>query len=51
VLGRNCVELLGHGDVMRPWSWDDGDFAYRRKRNGKWPAVPERGRLTVLAAR
>jgi len=23
VLGRSCVELLGHGDVMRPWSWDD----------------------------
>jgi hypothetical protein len=22
VLGRQCVELLGHGDVMRPWSWD-----------------------------
>jgi CRP/FNR family cyclic AMP-dependent transcriptional regulator len=23
VLGRRCVELLGHGDVMRPWRWDD----------------------------
>ena len=23
VLGRGCVELLGHGDVMRPWTWDD----------------------------
>lgn len=23
VLGRRCVELLGSGDVMRPWSWDD----------------------------
>src|SRR3712207_4500053 len=22
VLGRRCVELLGPGDVMRPWSWD-----------------------------
>lgn len=22
VMGRRCVELLGHGDVMRPWSWD-----------------------------
>lgn len=22
VIGRQCVELLGHGDVMRPWSWD-----------------------------
>ena len=23
VLGRTCVELLGHGDVMRPWTWDE----------------------------
>ena len=23
VLGRRCVELLGHADVMRPWRWDD----------------------------
>jgi hypothetical protein len=23
VLGRHCVELVGHGDVMRPWRWDD----------------------------
>lgn len=23
VLGRRCIELIGHGDVMRPWSWDD----------------------------
>ena len=23
VLGRRCVELVGHGDVMRPWRWDD----------------------------
>ncbi len=22
VLGRNCVELLGPGDVLRPWRWD-----------------------------
>ena len=22
VLGRRCCELLGHGDVLRPWSWD-----------------------------
>lgn len=22
VLGRQCVELLGLGDVMRPWQWD-----------------------------
>ena len=23
VLGRRCVELIGSGDVIRPWSWDD----------------------------
>jgi CRP/FNR family cyclic AMP-dependent transcriptional regulator len=23
VLGRSCVELIGPGDVMRPWSWDE----------------------------
>ena len=23
VLGRRCVELLGPGDVLRPWRWDD----------------------------
>lgn len=23
VLGRRCCELVGHGDVMRPWRWDD----------------------------
>ena len=23
VLGRRCVELLGVGDVLRPWSWDE----------------------------
>lgn len=23
VLGRRCIELLGVGDVLRPWSWDE----------------------------
>src|ERR1700729_1091781 len=23
VLGRRCVELIGAGDVIRPWSWDE----------------------------
>jgi len=23
VLGRHCIELVGNGDVMRPWQWDD----------------------------
>ena len=22
-MGRRCVELVGHGDIVRPWSWDD----------------------------
>jgi CRP/FNR family cyclic AMP-dependent transcriptional regulator len=22
VIGRQCVEMLGHGDVIRPWTWD-----------------------------
>jgi CRP-like cAMP-binding protein len=22
VLGRRCVELIGEGDVLRPWGWD-----------------------------
>ena len=29
VLGRRCVELLGPGDVLRPWSWDpDGSHVH-----------------------
>ena len=23
VLGRSCCEVIGQGDVMRPWTWDD----------------------------
>lgn len=23
VLGRRCVELIGPGDVLRPWAWDE----------------------------
>lgn len=23
VLGRTCCEVIGHGDVIRPWSWDE----------------------------
>src|SRR4051812_36204138 len=23
VMGRHCMELVGHGDVMRPWQWDE----------------------------
>jgi CRP/FNR family transcriptional regulator, cyclic AMP receptor protein len=29
VLGRRCVELLGQGDVLRPWRWDpDGSHVH-----------------------
>jgi CRP/FNR family transcriptional regulator, cyclic AMP receptor protein len=29
VLGRQCVELLGAGDVLRPWRWDpDGSHVH-----------------------
>jgi hypothetical protein len=29
VLGRECVELLGEGDVLRPWRWDpDGSHVH-----------------------
>jgi CRP/FNR family cyclic AMP-dependent transcriptional regulator len=29
VLGRSCVELIGAGDVIRPWRWDaDGSHVH-----------------------
>jgi CRP/FNR family transcriptional regulator, cyclic AMP receptor protein len=45
VLGRQCVELLGHGDVMRPWHWDD-EGSHVRAEIG-W-MVLEPARLAVL---
>jgi CRP/FNR family cyclic AMP-dependent transcriptional regulator len=45
VLGRRCVELLGHGDVMRPWRWDD-EGSHVRAEVG-W-MVLEPSRLAVL---
>ncbi len=45
VLGRRCVELLGHGDVMRPWQWDD-EGSHVRAEVG-W-VVLEPARLAVL---
>ena len=45
VLGRRCVELLGHGDVMRPWQWDD-EGSHVQAEVG-W-AVLEPTRLAVL---
>ena len=45
VMGRSCVELLGHGDVMRPWSWDS-EGSHVQAEVG-W-AVLEPTRLAVL---
>jgi hypothetical protein len=45
VLGRRCCELLGHGDVMRPWQWDD-EGSHVRAEVG-W-IVLEPTRLAVL---
>jgi CRP/FNR family cyclic AMP-dependent transcriptional regulator len=45
VLGRLCVELIGPGDVMRPWSWDD-EGSHVRAEVG-W-SVLEPSRLAVL---
>jgi CRP/FNR family transcriptional regulator, cyclic AMP receptor protein len=45
VLGRRCVELIGPGDVMRPWSWDD-EGSHVRAEVG-W-MVLEPTRLAVL---
>ena len=45
VLGRRCVELVGHGDVMRPWRWDE-EGSHVRAEIG-WTAL-EDTRLAVL---
>lgn len=45
VLGRRCVELLGAGDVIRPWSWDD-EGSHVKAEVG-W-VVLEPARLAVL---
>ncbi len=45
VLGRRCVELVGHGDVMRPWQWDDAGSHVRAEVG--W-TVLEPTRLAVL---
>ena len=45
VLGRRCVELVGHGDVMRPWQWDD-EGSHVRAEVG-W-TILEPTRLAVL---
>ncbi len=45
VLGRSCVELVGPGDVMRPWSWDE-EGSHVRAEVG-W-VVLEAAQLAVL---
>jgi CRP/FNR family cyclic AMP-dependent transcriptional regulator len=45
VMGRRCVELVGHGDVMRPWRWDD-EGSHVRAEVG-WQVL-EPARLAVL---
>lgn len=45
VLGRRCEELVGHGDVMRPWRWDD-EGSHVRAEIG-WTALEPTG-LAVL---
>jgi CRP/FNR family transcriptional regulator, cyclic AMP receptor protein len=45
VLGRSCVELLGPGDVMRPWRWDDEGSHVQAEVGWK---VLEHTRLAVL---
>jgi hypothetical protein len=45
VLGRRCVELLGPGDVLRPWHWDaEGSHVHAEV---GW-VVLEPSRLAVL---
>src|SRR4051812_31626053 len=45
VLGRSCVELLGPGDVLRPWQWDpDGSHVHAEV---GWEVL-EPARLAVL---
>jgi CRP/FNR family transcriptional regulator, cyclic AMP receptor protein len=45
VLGRHCVELIGPGDVMRPWSWDEAGSHVRAEVG--WEVLEET-RLAVL---
>jgi CRP/FNR family transcriptional regulator, cyclic AMP receptor protein len=45
VLGRRCVELIGEGDVIRPWTWDE-DGAHVKAEVG-W-VVLEQTRMAVL---
>src|SRR3954470_1372018 len=52
VLGKHCVELVGHGDVMRPWSWGRGRLARARRDrlDGAGGEPPRRARPRARAA-
>ena len=45
VAGRVGAELLGDGDLLRPWQGDGGEGPERQK--GRWSAL-RRGRMAVL---
>jgi CRP/FNR family transcriptional regulator, cyclic AMP receptor protein len=45
VLGRRCVELIGHGDVLRPWQWDEAGSHVRAEVGWR---VLDPARLAVL---
>lgn len=45
VAGRVGSELLGEGDLLRPWDGEDGDAL--RGQKGRWNAL-RRGRMAVL---
>jgi CRP/FNR family cyclic AMP-dependent transcriptional regulator len=45
VLGRRCVELIGPGDVLRPWQWDEEGLHVRAEVG--WLAL-EPSQLAVL---
>jgi hypothetical protein len=47
VMGRRCSELLGPGDVMRPWNWDEEGSHVQAEVGWK---VLEPTRLAVLDA-
>jgi CRP-like cAMP-binding protein len=47
--GRRCSELLGPGDLLRPWDYDEGDMASVPSESA-WSAL-EPTRVAVLDAR
>jgi len=48
VLSRGCVELLGPGDVLRPWGWDaDGSHVHAEVGGTCWSRRGSRCSTTV----